>query len=409
MAKQLAPAARELGPPGEAPPARTSDALLYATPDQLLDMEERDPANLRKRFKQALDHFHESGRLRPSDLQLPIQLSPYETSVHSLTGYEGGEFDPERLGAACIVDGGPSNMNPTSEPGLIELRMTARPRKGKSAPNLPGKYYKYLLEKPPGGILVPDPDAGPDNNREPFVLMHMPRRGGQTRVAVLEPTTAVDVAHTPADAPSTGTFGAASEITPDDLSEVTGLVERLSLLGAASNLNSDGGTGGALGGALAPKTFASEASCAHCGKQGGEFQRCSRCKQACYCGAECQRAGWKAHKKTCAPPLHWIQVAEKVLSGNIAGDWREILKWEGRMEELLTHSPDDQIANCHLQTFMNAHMWKLSTTGFQKSAVDVARLEARRVDLLGKMERKAMCNLAFHLVVIGKKEDAARN
>ena len=77
--------------------------LLYATPQQLLDMMERDPAELKLRFKQALDHFHENGRLRPSDLQLPIRLSPYDTAVHPLTGYHGGEFDPGRLGVACIV------------------------------------------------------------------------------------------------------------------------------------------------------------------------------------------------------------------------------------------------------------------------------------------------------------------
>jgi hypothetical protein len=29
------------------------------------------------------------------------------------------------------------------------------------------------------------------------------------------------------------------------------------------------------------------------------FQRCSRCKHASYCGAECQNAAWQGHKKTC--------------------------------------------------------------------------------------------------------------
>ena len=65
-------------------------------------MEERDSPALVRRFKQALDHVHESGGLRPSDLQLPIYASP-QYYKQLLPGYEGGAFDPERLGTACIV------------------------------------------------------------------------------------------------------------------------------------------------------------------------------------------------------------------------------------------------------------------------------------------------------------------
>ncbi|KAJ1481591.1 hypothetical protein T484DRAFT_1625465 [Baffinella frigidus] len=46
---------------------------------------------------------------------------------------------------------------------------------------------------------------------------------------------------------------------------------------------------------------ASATSCAHCGKQGVSFKRLSRCNNGSYCGAECQRADWKQHKKTCVP------------------------------------------------------------------------------------------------------------
>jgi hypothetical protein len=46
---------------------------------------------------------------------------------------------------------------------------------------------------------------------------------------------------------------------------------------------------------------ASAGSCAHCGKQGVALKRCARCKEVSYCGAACQKAGWKGHKKTCAP------------------------------------------------------------------------------------------------------------
>ena len=38
--------------------------------------------------------------------------------------------------------------------------------------------------------------------------------------------------------------------------------------------------------------------CYQCGRDGASMQ-CSRCKSARYCGAECQRAHWKAHKPDC--------------------------------------------------------------------------------------------------------------
>ena len=65
-------------------------------------MDERDPRGLLWRIKQSLEHVYETGRLRPSDLKLPIYACPqYYKQI--LPGYEGGAFDPERLGAACIV------------------------------------------------------------------------------------------------------------------------------------------------------------------------------------------------------------------------------------------------------------------------------------------------------------------
>jgi len=66
-------------------------------------MWDRDRAELMRRFKQVLDCVSETRSLRPSDLQLPIRLSPFDTTTFPLSGYEGGEFDPERLGVACII------------------------------------------------------------------------------------------------------------------------------------------------------------------------------------------------------------------------------------------------------------------------------------------------------------------
>ena len=40
-----------------------------------------------------------------------------------------------------------------------------------------------------------------------------------------------------------------------------------------------------------------EAKCFECGKPG--VKRCSRCKNAWYCGRKCQVKNWKAHKKVC--------------------------------------------------------------------------------------------------------------
>ena len=102
----------------------------------------------------------------------------------------------------------------------------------------------------------------------------------------------------------------------------------------------------------------SETTCAYCGKQGTGFKRCSACKQVSYCGGECQKAGWKKHKKTCekpkayAPPLPPVplrEVLEQVKTAHLAADWLGVLKWEGRMEELMHNQRD---ATCE---FVNPH------------------------------------------------------
>ena len=65
-------------------------------------MEAQDPSKLRRDIKVALEHVRETGRLSPSDLQLPI-FAAAPTCTQPLAGYEGGAFDPAALGAACIV------------------------------------------------------------------------------------------------------------------------------------------------------------------------------------------------------------------------------------------------------------------------------------------------------------------
>ena len=39
--------------------------------------------------------------------------------------------------------------------------------------------------------------------------------------------------------------------------------------------------------------------CAHCGKADGTLKKCTACSQVLYCGRECQKAHWPAHKTEC--------------------------------------------------------------------------------------------------------------
>ena len=140
---------------------------------------------------------------------------------------------------------------------------------------------------------------------------------------------------------------------------------------------------------------ASAASCAHCGTQVVAIKKCSICKQVGYCGAECQKAGWKGHKKACEPPLPLLEVARKLAVADDANDWRAVLKLEGRMEELMhcpafiTEGMADACCEKTLSIFVNAHvMAKRSTRmGASDHAFSLIRLERRRVEFLGKLER----------------------
>ena len=148
----------------------------------------------------------------------------------------------------------------------------------------------------------------------------------------------------------------------------------------------------------------SASSCSHCGNQPAKLQQCSRCKQVAYCGADCQNADWKKHKKKCVsiqevldtvkrhgPPTKET-VCQKVLEADSCGDWREVLKWEGRMEELLgtrEHPGPRGLALREniVRSFMNAHAQKNAFEGREREVEDVVRLEKRRIEILGSMEQ----------------------
>ena len=151
-------------------------------------------------------------------------------------------------------------------------------------------------------------------------------------------------------------------------------------------------------------------SCAHCDKQGAEFKRCSRCKQACYCGVACQNANWKRHKKTCTPPVPLQGVAAKISEAYEAQDWRGILKWEGRMEELMACQSDDACSTL-LAVFSDAHQMGWQATGNKDHARSCVGLLERRIPLLGRLQRfrdqgKAMCDAADILSNLQNSEAA---
>jgi hypothetical protein len=158
--------------------------------------------------------------------------------------------------------------------------------------------------------------------------------------------------------------------------------------------------------------FVSSASCAHCGKNGGGFKRCSICKEASYCGAACQHANWKRHKKTCKPPLSLSDVLVKVSDAVVAKDWRGLLKFEGRMEEMMALISDASREKV-LAAFSWAHQEGRRATGRNDHRLAIVSLEERRIPLLGNLQRfldqgEAMCEIAGSLLKLVRGADAAR-
>ncbi|KAJ1486886.1 hypothetical protein T484DRAFT_1788307 [Baffinella frigidus] len=150
-------------------------------------------------------------------------------------------------------------------------------------------------------------------------------------------------------------------------------------------------------------------SCAQCGKHRATLKRCSRCKQASYCGALCQNAAWRGHKKSCVLLKDvWAKVSMASASDS---EWREVLKWEGRMEDLMENVPD-AACNAIIRMFKEAHRLGLRATGNAQHSHAMVALQERRIGLLGKMERfrdqgEAMCTCADSLHFAGKRQEAA--
>ena len=391
--------------------------------------------------------------------------------------YEGGEFDPEIPGAACVVDrtghgqedckvlktknngakwglhpNGGRNIEELPHLGILKERCSRRARGGHE---LDGKrnftlYKFYLPDDPTKYFATPTAQeaaavggasggagggdayqgASPKGSKGPnlcIIVNMLPTIcGPQAPDGMVEQGAATTVSTPPVATKQDELPSTPADASPDSSGLVTGLVERLSIAGASSNAggraDSGGGQeggGGGLGAARssvpAPSMAASSETCAYCGKgakkKGAVLQRCSRCKQVSYCGAACQQAGWKGHKKKCEPPVPLIDVVERVQVAHIAGDWPEVLKWEGRLDELMATAPD-AVCSVFLLAMIEAHNLGQSSTGSPHHALSRIRLLERRVELLGRLELfrdqgEAMCDRADQLLNLERGQDAA--
>jgi len=159
--------------------------------------------------------------------------------------------------------------------------------------------------------------------------------------------------------------------------------------------------------ALAIRTLELKASCSHCGKECDELKRCSVCKHASYCGAACQNAAWKKHKKICVTLEEVRKRVDAALEGD---DWRGVLKWEGRLGQLLEER-SDATRDFFLYNFTWAHTSGMHATGSTDHALAAVRLLDRRIELMGNMQRfrdqgEAMCDAADHLLFALKRQES---
>jgi len=148
-------------------------------------------------------------------------------------------------------------------------------------------------------------------------------------------------------------------------------------------------------------------TCSRCGKECTVLKRCSICKHDWYCGADCQKAAWKGHKKTCCSV---DDAFDRMNDASDRCDWRGVLKWEGRMEQMMENVPDF-LRDSILFVFSWAHRAAMRATMNREMnkdhTISLVRLETRRVEVLGTIQRfrdqgEAMCGLADILLLDGK-------
>jgi hypothetical protein len=94
-----------------------------------------------------------------------------------------------------------------------------------------------------------------------------------------------------------------------------------------------------------------------------------------------------------------------------AEDWREVLKWEGRMDELM-EGQTDEACELILRRFQVAHALGTISTGSPHYALSSIRIGQQLIYFLGKGQRfrdqgEEMCALAESLHVAGKRQEAS--
>jgi hypothetical protein len=104
-------------------------------------------------------------------------------------------------------------------------------------------------------------------------------------------------------------------------------------------------------------------------------------------------------------------VAVKFEAALATRDWRGVLKWEGRMDELMALHSDDDCSGI-LGAFSYAHQMGWQATGSEYHARSFAGLLERHISLLGKLQRfrdqgEAMCSLSTMLRFLERKREAA--
>jgi len=94
-------------------------------------------------------------------------------------------------------------------------------------------------------------------------------------------------------------------------------------------------------------------------------------------------------------------VFARVAEASADQDWRGVLQWKGRMEELMEDFAEDLrerelILSLFISAHRERHVSEYFSSGSADSLVAIVELEKRRVELLGKLERfrdqgEAMC------------------
>ena len=104
------------------------------------------------------------------------------------------------------------------------------------------------------------------------------------------------------------------------------------------------------------------------------------------------------------------EVVERMHAAHFREDWRGVLKWEGRMDEMMKNQLDAR-CNTILLVFVDAHGRAFNSTGSKDHSLSIVQLETRRAELLGKMQRfrdqgEALCRAANCLRSFDNQQEA---